>query len=376
MKSNLKYILLFFLLSSLLYGQKYDGELSEIEYNIPVKKLDHLYQIIETKAKFLDFIGIKKGDAVVEIGSEDGVFIATIATFHDSVTFYAQDINPKVLSDKTFNKTIKSYSKYRKTPETNSYRIVIGTENESKLPDNTFDKIFLMTALHDFDKKSEMLSDIYKKLKNKGQLIIEDGYSYPNDTLICREFGCHQFMIMDTLVKMCERNNLYLTRIRNPNFHASHYANILVFEKTKMKSEQFYKNKNAIDPIVNESFLLNKIEIASDSSKVQEIVNHIFPKISEINGIYEEYDVWLKELALKYLKKNMYQPAINILKANVTFYPKLYQTYYWLGVAYQENKQHELALKNLKLSLSLNPNNNIAQTRIDLIESLNKNTNR
>ncbi len=68
MKNNLNYIFLFSLLSSLIYGQKYDGELSEIEYNIPVKKLDHLYQIIETKTKFLDFIGIKKGDIVIKMG--------------------------------------------------------------------------------------------------------------------------------------------------------------------------------------------------------------------------------------------------------------------------------------------------------------------
>ncbi len=376
MKNKLNYILLFSLLSSLIYGQKYDGELSEIEYNIPAKKIDHLYQIIETKAKFLAFIGIKKGDVVVEIGSEDGVFLVIIATFHDSVTFYAQDINPKVLSVNNFNKTIKSYAKFRKNPETNDYKIVIGSETESKLPTNTFDKIFLMTAFHDFDKKNEMLADIYTKLKSNGQLIIEDGYSYTGDTLICREAGIHQFMIMDSLVKMCERNNLYLTRIRNPNFRASHYANILVFEKNKMKSEQFFKNKNSIDNLVTESFLLNKIEIASDSNKVKEIANHILPEISKISLVYEEYDVWLKELALKYLKKNMYQPAINILKANVSFYPKLYQTYYWLGVAYQENKQYDLALKNLKLSLSVNPNNNIAQTRINLIESLIKNTNR
>ncbi|MCW3075838.1 MAG: hypothetical protein JWO32_447 [Bacteroidetes bacterium] len=367
----MKYIILFSLLSSLTFGQIYDGELAEIEYNISVKKLDQLYRIIETKAKFLDFIGIKNGDVVVEIGAEDGVFIATIATFYDSVLFYAQDINPKVLSHKKFNKTIKSYSKYRKTPETNIYKIIIGTENESKLPDYSFDKIFIMAALHDFDKKNEMLLDINKKLKTNGQLIIEDGYSYTNDTLICREFGCHQFMIMDSLVKMCERNNLYLTRIRNPNFHASHYANILVFGKNKIKSERFLKNKSAIDSLVIESFLLNKIEVASDSSKVQEIVKNILPEISKITAVYEEYDVWIKELGLKYLKKNMYKPAINIFKANINFYPKLYQTYYWLGVAYQEDKQYDLALKNLKISLSINPNNNIAQSRINSIKSLN-----
>jgi len=327
-KNNLKCIIVFTLLSNLLFGQKYQGELSEIEYNIPVKKLDHLYQIIETKNKFLDFMNIKKGDVVAEIGSEDGVFIGTIATLYDSVTFYAQDINPKVLTEKNFNHTIKSYYQYRKTPETNSYKIVIGTENESKLPNNTFDKVFLMTALHDFDKKNEMLSDIYKKLKPNGQLIIEDGFSYSNDTLTCREFGYHKYMIMDTLVKMCEMNNLYLTKMRNPNFHASHYANILVFEKSKTRSEQFFKKKNAIDNIVNQSFLLNEKNIASDSTKVKVISANILPKISEITGVYEEYDVWLKELALKYLRNSFNQSAINILKANVSFYPNLYQTHY------------------------------------------------
>ncbi len=57
-KNNLKCIIVFTLLSNLLFGQKYQGELSEVEYNIPVKKLDHLYQIIETKNKFLDFMHI------------------------------------------------------------------------------------------------------------------------------------------------------------------------------------------------------------------------------------------------------------------------------------------------------------------------------
>ncbi len=375
-KNNLKCIIVFTLLSNLLFGQKYQGELSEIEYNIPVKKLDHLYQIIETKNKFLDFMAIKKGAVVAEIGSEDGVFIGTIATLYDSVIFYAQDIDPKVLSEKNFNKTIKSYYQYRKTPETNSYKIVIGTENESKLPNNTFDKIFLMTALHDFDKKNEMLSDIYKKLKPTGQLIIEDGFSYSNDTLTCKEFGCHKYMIMDTLVKMCEMNNLYLTKMRNPNFHASHYANILVFEKSKTKSEQFFKKKKAIDNIVNQSFLLNENKIASDSTKVKAISASILPEIPKISAVYEEYDVWLKELALKYLRNSMNQSAINILKANVSFYPNLYQTYYWLGVAYQENKQYELALNYFKLSLSINPNNYIALNRIKTIEKLNKKTTR
>ena len=369
MKKKLNYILFFIVVSHLFYGQKYQGDLAEIEYNIPKKKLDYLYQIIETKATFFDFMGIKKGDVVAEIGSEDGMFISIVATFYDSVTFYAQDINPKVLSKKNFSKTIASYAKYRKTAETNTYKIVIGTENESKLPNGVLDKVFLMTALHDFDKRSEMLADIYKKLKPTGQLIIEDGYSFPNDTLVCKEFGCHNYMIMDTLVNMCKRNGLYLTKMRNPNFHASHYANILVFEKDKIKSEQFFERKRAIDGIVNKSFLLNIDSIASDSNKVKEITSVILPKISEISSIYEEYDVWLKELALKYLRRSMYQTAINILNANISFYPNRYQSYYWLGVSYQENKQYKQALAYFKLSLSIKPTNTLALAKIKAIEN-------
>ncbi len=79
-------------------------------------------------------------------------------------------------------------------------------------------------------------------------------------------------------------------------------------------------------------------------------------------------------MALKYLRNSLNQSAINILKANVSFYPNLYQTHYWLGVAYQENKQYDLALKYLKISISINPNNNIALNRIKKIEKLIKNT--
>jgi ubiquinone/menaquinone biosynthesis C-methylase UbiE len=372
MKNTRNYILFFSFFCSLVYGQKYEGELSIIEYNIPVKKQDHLFQILETKAKFLDFIGIKEGDVVAEIGSEDGVFLCTIATFYDSVTFYAQDINPKVLSDSHFKKTIKSYAEYRHAPETNIYKIVIGTENESKLPDNTFDKIFIMMAFHDFDNKNAMLFDLQKKLKPSGQLIIEDGFSYKNDTLVCKEFGIHKYMFLDSMVKLCERNGLYLTKMRNPNFHASHYGNLLIFEKNKDKSKWFLKTKMAVDGFVDQSFLLNRFDIASDSNKVKEIVDIILPNISEISSVYDEYDVWLKELALKYLRKNMYQAAINILKANVSFYPTLYQPYYWLGVAYQESKQYELAVRNLKLSLDINHDNNIAKTRINSIKDANR----
>ena len=369
MNIKLKYLLFFVVLSNVLYGQKYEGELGEIEYQLPEKKLDHIAQIIETKSKFKDFVDIKKGDVIGDIGSWKGSFIGVLSTLFDSVTFYAEDINAKSLSERKYKRKIKSYAKYRTHGETNTYKRIIGTERESKLPNNLFDKIFVNAALHDFDYKNEMITDISKKLNSHGQLIIVDGYSFAGDTIKCTYSGCHNYMIMDSLVKMCERNNLYLIKMRNPNFHASHQANMLVFGKDKAKSDEFQKKRNGLNDIMNKMYQFNKDNVASDTSKVNEIIAAALPKINEVTAVYAEYDIWLKELALQYLRELKYQSAINILKANVRFYPDLYQTYYWLGVAYQENKQYNLALKNFKLALSLNKNNSLATSRIKSIET-------
>ncbi len=370
MNFKLKSLLFLLLLSNIFYGQKYEGELGEIEYKLPEKKLDHIAQIIETKSKFIDFVSIKKGDVVGEVGSGNGAFIAVLSTLYDSVTFYAEDINAKSLSEKNYNNMIKSYAPYRTRGETNTYKRVIGTAKETKLPNNLFDKIFINAALHDFDYKNEMIADISKKLNSKGQLIIVDGFSFPGDTIKCNYSGCHNYMIMDSLVKLCERNNLYLIKMRNPNFHASHQANMLVFGQDKSKSDVFLKKKMEVNDVMNRLYQLNKSDIASDSAKVNKIVSVTLPKINVITGIYQEFDIWLKELALQYLRDSKYQAAINILKANVQFYPNLYQTYYWLGVAYQENKQYKLALNYLKLSLKFKPDNTLATSRIKAIEKL------
>ena len=298
------FLLAFFLIINSCFGQKYTGELCTTEFNLPVKKANSFYELYESKKGFLDFTGIKKGDVIAEIGAAQGMNLGIMSVFCDSVTFYAQDINTKTLSQKNLEKTIEYYSSQRTSPQTNTFKRVIGTLNASNLPGNTFDKIFIIYSFHDFDKKDEMLEDIFLKLKPTGKLIINDGFSFPGDSITCREAGCHVFTTLNTEIKRFEKHGLYLTQMRNPDFHASHYGNLVVYEKDKARSDEFYKNKNAIDHLVSQSFRLKNEDTASDSVIVNQITDSLLLQIGTVTSVYREFETWIREIGLKYLRKN------------------------------------------------------------------------
>ena len=362
------FLLTSFLITSFCFSQKYAGELSQTEFNLPIKKLNSFYELYESKKGFLDFTGIKKGDVIAEIGAAQGMNLGIMSVLFDSVTFYAQDINAKTLSEKNLDNTVKYYSSQRSSKQTNIFKRIIGTITATNLPENTFDKIFIIYSFHDFDRKDEMLEDLVRKLKPNGKLIINDGFSFPGDSIICREAGYHVFTPLKTEIKRFEKHGLYLTQMRNPDFHASHYGNLVVYEKNKVKSDEFYKNKNAIDPLVSQSFRFKNKDIASDSLSVKQITDSLLLKIESITSVYSEFETWIKEIGIKYLRKVENQSAINIFKANRLLFPLSYHSNYWLGVAYHENKQNDLALYYLKLSLSLNPQNTNARERINTIK--------
>jgi tetratricopeptide (TPR) repeat protein len=359
--------ILLFLITYSCFGQKFVGELSKTEFNLPLEKVNSFYEMYESKNGFLDFTGIKKGDNIAEIGAAQGMNLGIMSMFCDSVTFYAQDINAKSLSQKNLENTVEYYTSKRSSLQTNTFKRIIGTVSETGLPDNTFDKIFIIYSFHDFNKKDEMLDDLILKLKSTGKLIINDGFSFPDDSIKCYEAGCHVFTTLNTEIKRFEKHGLYLTQMRNPDYHASNYGNMVVYEKNKARSDEFYKNKNAIDPLVRQSFRLKIGKVASDSVTVKQISDSLFLKIKDIASVYGEYETWVKEIALKYLNKGENLSAINILKANRKLFPESYQSNYWLGVAYQENKQNDEALFYLKSSLSLNPRNTKASERIKMI---------
>lgn len=376
MKTILRFIILFYFANiSSTFSQNYFGEFSKTEFKCEPEDLNFFLWLFETKDQLRNFIDLKKGNIVTEIGAADGINIGVMSMVYDSITFVAQDIDTKVLNNKTFNKTIKKYTKYRQTPQTNKFEKVIGTMTSTNLPDNKFDELFIINSFHDFDKQDEMLDDIYKKLKPDGRFILLEGFSFPNDTQICPDYGPHILHTLDEELPRFEKHGFYLTKMRSPNCKAAHYGNALIFEKDKKKSLNFYKTKIDIDDLVNHTFRLKQNDIASDSAIVKQIFDSIQPNINSIVNVYRGYELWMREIGMKYLMKSEIIAAINVLKGNVELFPLSYQTNYWLGVAYEKNKQYDMSLKYYNNSLKLNPTNTVCINKIKTIGKL-KNTNR
>lgn len=141
-------------------------------------KPDFSYKIYGNVANYFEnendlrtFFDFHKGDIVAEVGAGNGDNMFGFTIVADSVTFYVQDIDTNALSQKNFDKIVKHCKKLKK-PLTNKFHRCIGTVTQTNLPDNTFDKILLISTFHEFTFMDEMMIDIYKKLKPTGQLYI------------------------------------------------------------------------------------------------------------------------------------------------------------------------------------------------------------
>lgn len=125
----------------------------------------------ENERDLLDFFEFKKGNVVAEVGAGKWENVVGLSLLTDSITFYAQDIDAKNLQDKDLEKALSKTEKYKWT-RYNTFKSQIGTEKESLLSDNSFDKIILSSTFHEFTYMNEMISDLYKKLKSNGKIYI------------------------------------------------------------------------------------------------------------------------------------------------------------------------------------------------------------
>ncbi len=373
-------ILLFAILTQeLLYSQSGFGVFAKQEFNVnannDAEDLNFFAYMFETKSQFSDFLNIQKRDVVTEIGAGDAINIGVMSILLDSVNFVAQDIDSKTLNPKDYKKLINKYQKYRTKPQNNTFELVIGTISSSNLPDNKFDELFIVNSFHDFDKQDEMLDDIYKKLKPNGKFILLEGFSFPNDTQICPDYGPHVLQTLDVNLQKFEKHGFYLSSMKAPNCKAIHYGNALVLVKDQKKSEQFYKIKNEIDELVSHAYRFKQNDIAKDSVIMKQITDSILTKLPQITSVYKLFEVWIKDIGFKHLKKSEYLAAINIFKSNTDLFPNSYQAYYWLALAHEKNKSYDLALENYKISLKLNPSNDLCKDKIKEVNKM-KNTDR
>ena len=57
---------------------------------------------------------------------------------------------------------------------TSNYKMILGNDRSTSLPENSFDKILIINSFHEFTFRAEMLADIKKKLKRGGFVYIDE----------------------------------------------------------------------------------------------------------------------------------------------------------------------------------------------------------
>jgi hypothetical protein len=142
------------------------------------------------KDKCVDTINFKKGEIVADIGAANGSIEAMLSMFHDSLTFYIQDIDTTVCNQKIINDVVKRYQTLNGRPFTNKFIVIKGADNETNLPDNTFNKILMLWTYEYFKNPKSIMKDLRLKLRNNGLMyIINPGIDNEEGKVLTAEHG-------------------------------------------------------------------------------------------------------------------------------------------------------------------------------------------
>jgi ubiquinone/menaquinone biosynthesis C-methylase UbiE len=185
------------------------------------KVYGNVANFFENEADMITFFDFHSGDVIAEVGAGYARNMCGFSIVADSVTLYMQDIDTTILTEKRFNQAVKCCKKY-KNPMTNTFYKCIGTEKSTNLPDNSFDKIILISTFHEFVFFDEMMTDIYRKLKSKGQLYILEAHCFTQG---------HKNYTAEETIAMMKKYNFSLLKRDGKDLHRSSGMYRTIFNK-------------------------------------------------------------------------------------------------------------------------------------------------
>jgi protein-L-isoaspartate O-methyltransferase len=142
------------------------------------------------RGRCIDTIKFKKGEKVVDVGAGNGYIEALLSIYHDSLTFYIQDIDTMVCNQKAIDKVVSYYQVVNNKPFTNKFIVVNGADDKTNLPDNTFDKVLMLWTYQYFKNPKAIMTDLRVKLKNDGLIyIINPNIEYESSKQLNLEHG-------------------------------------------------------------------------------------------------------------------------------------------------------------------------------------------
>jgi len=116
----------------------------------------------ELPNKVIENMKLRPADVVADVGAGTGYFTFRMSRVVTRGKVYAVDIQPEMLA---------IIEKRKKGFKADNVVTVLGTENDTKLPENTVDAVLLVDAYHEFSYPREMMESIVKSLKPGGRVI-------------------------------------------------------------------------------------------------------------------------------------------------------------------------------------------------------------
>ena len=180
--------------------------------------------------KCVDTISFKKGDVVADIGSGNGSVVIMLSMFHDSITFYIQDIDPLVCNQEKINSLIGYYEGLNEESFTSRFFIATGSDTETNLPDNTFDKILMLWTYQYFKDPQAIMTDIKQKLKDDGIMyIVNPDLEKANGEKLTLKFGWNASTVEREISDIIDCGFELISISRN--YESPEHPYIMVFKK-------------------------------------------------------------------------------------------------------------------------------------------------
>jgi SAM-dependent methyltransferase len=194
-----------------------------------VDNIDIIKQILE--AKGLDTVKYNKGEIIADIGAGNGYFEAILSLFHDSLTFYIQDVDTIVCNQKTIDSTVAFYQRINKKQFTNRFYAINGTDFKTNLPDTiAFDKIIMLYTYQYFKNPKIIITDLWQKLKPDGLMyIVNPNISSDTGSELTAKYGWNASPVEKQISDIIHCNFELINISRN--FSSSQKPYIMVFKK-------------------------------------------------------------------------------------------------------------------------------------------------
>jgi ubiquinone/menaquinone biosynthesis C-methylase UbiE len=118
--------------------------------------------LTETPDQVIKQMRLKPTDVVADIGAGTGYFSFRLSRVVSQGKVYAVDIQPEMLA---------IIEQRKKTLRADNVATILGTETDTRLPDQQVDVVLLVDAYHEFSFPGEMMESIVRSLKPGGRVV-------------------------------------------------------------------------------------------------------------------------------------------------------------------------------------------------------------